>query len=120
MWTLEIANPDASVVVSAMSRSNYPLELIVLKRLLVSAALIGSALAAPAAISLPASAAIQASTQTSAPSCTYKRDGNVWRCITPGAYCPKAAHNRYGYAKGTNKRYKCVQYTKTTWRWKRA
>ncbi|GAA3081819.1 hypothetical protein [Streptosporangium carneum] len=43
---------------------------------------------------------------------TYEldRSGSYWRCITPGAYCPKAAHNRYGYAKVTNRRHKCSQY----------
>ncbi|MEU6725449.1 hypothetical protein ABZ917_17215 [Nonomuraea wenchangensis] len=87
-----------------------------LRRLLVSAVLAGSALAGPVAASTPALAA----TQAHASACTYKRDGNVWRCVTPGAYCPKEARNRYGYAKVTGKRYKCSQYTRTTWRWKRA
>ena len=91
-----------------------------LKRLLVSAALTGTALAVPVATSAPASAAAQAPAVVSAHACAYRRDGNVWRCVTPGAYCPKAAHGRYGYAKTTGKRYKCTQYTRTTWRWKRA
>lgn len=88
-----------------------------LKRLLVSAVLAGSALAGPVAASTPALAASQAHASAA---CTYKRDGNVWRCVTPGAYCPKAAHGRYGYAKTTGKRYRCTQYTSSTWRWKRA
>ncbi|MEU6710031.1 hypothetical protein ABZ897_01015 [Nonomuraea sp. NPDC046802] len=90
-----------------------------LKRLLVSAALVGSAFAVPVAVSLPASAAVQASASASASGCTYRRDGNVWRCVTAGAYCPKTAYNRYGYAKVTNRKYKCSQYSKSTWRWKR-
>ncbi|MGI5273140.1 hypothetical protein ACQEUU_37680 [Nonomuraea sp. CA-218870] len=72
--------------------------------------------AAQAAVHAPAAVSVQSSAQA----CTYKRDGNVWRCVTPGAYCPKAARSKYGYAKVTKKRYKCVQYTRTTWRWKRA
>lgn len=82
------------------------------------------AVAALSALTPAAHAATHAATavsvQASAVACKYKRDGRVWRCITPGAYCPKAARNRYGYAKATNRRYKCSQYTKTTWRWKRA
>jgi len=88
---------------------------------LVAAAVAVAALSAlaPAAAQAAVHAPV-ASVQASAAACKYKRDGRVWRCITPGAYCPKAARNRYGYAKATNKRYKCSQYTKTTWRWKRA
>ncbi|MEV5561237.1 hypothetical protein AB0L44_47040 [Nonomuraea wenchangensis] len=92
-----------------------------LKRFLVSTALVGAALVAPTAVSLPASATVQAAAGASASACTYKRDGNVWRCITPGAFCPKAAHNRYGYAKVTNKRYKCTYKSSDPyWRWRRA
>jgi hypothetical protein len=87
-----------------------------LKRLIVAAALAGSALAVPVAVSVPASAAVQT---VSAHACTYKRDGNVWRCVTPGAYCPTAARSRYGYAKVTNRRYKCSVYDNGQWRWKR-
>ncbi|MET8985807.1 hypothetical protein ABZW49_10200 [Nonomuraea wenchangensis] len=50
----------------------------------------------------------------------YKRSGNHWNCITPGAYCPREARNRYGYAKVTKKRYKCSEYSNHQWRWKRA
>ncbi|WP_193206773.1 hypothetical protein [Microbispora sitophila] len=47
--------------------------------------------------------------------------GNHWACITPGAYCPAAAHGKYGYAKVTNKRYKCSYYSSDgRWHWKRA
>ncbi|NYF44557.1 hypothetical protein [Streptosporangium sandarakinum] len=93
-----------------------------LRRLLVSAALAGSVLVVPAA-ALPASAtAAQApAAAASLSACTYRRDGNVWRCITPGAFCPSAARNRYGYAKVTNRRYKCLKVSgDTRWRWKRA
>ncbi|MFF0250200.1 hypothetical protein [Streptosporangium sandarakinum] len=94
-----------------------------LRRLLVSAALAGSVLVVPAA-ALPASAtAAQAPAAAIGLStaCTYRRDGNVWRCITPGAFCPSAARNRYGYAKVTNRRYKCLKVSgDTRWRWKRA
>lgn len=95
-----------------------------LKSLLVSAALTGAALVAPlaasAAVSGPASAAAYAPTVVAAQACTYRRSGNVWRCITPGAYCPKEAHGRYGYSKTTGARYRCTQYDKGSWRWKRA
>lgn len=86
-----------------------------LRRLLVAGALTASALIAPAsAMAGPADAA------TSAASC-YKRVGNHWNCITPGAYCPAAAHGRYGYAKVTKKRYKCSYYSSDRrWHWKRA
>ncbi|MGW4412629.1 hypothetical protein ACWEJ6_52175 [Nonomuraea sp. NPDC004702] len=49
----------------------------------------------------------------------YKRDGNVWRCVTPGAYCPAAAHGKYGYST-TKVRYRCSEYSNHQWRWKRA
>jgi len=45
-----------------------------------------------------------------APSCTVQRDGNVWLCITPGAFCPKAAHKLYGYSKGKMIRNRCTWY----------
>ncbi|NUW35988.1 hypothetical protein HTZ77_31895 [Nonomuraea sp. SMC257] len=90
-----------------------------LRRLLVTAALAGSVLAVPVATALPASAAVPSS--VAAHACTYQRDGNVWRCITPGAFCPKAARDRYGYAKATNRRYKCLDKNDDPyWRWRRA
>jgi hypothetical protein len=52
--------------------------------------------------------------------CTYRRVGQSWKCITPGAYCPKAAHLKIGYAKVTGKRYRCSRYANGQWRWKRA
>ena len=92
-----------------------------LKRLVAITALAGSAILVPVTLA-PASAqaAIAAAHTTGAVSaCTYRRSGNTWRCITPGAYCPKAGHNRYGYAKVTNRRYKCSVYSNDQWRWKR-
>jgi hypothetical protein len=68
------------------------------------------------AAAVPASAAVQAH---AAASC-YKQSGTHWVCITPGAYCSKAAHSRYGYAKVTNRKYKCSVYSNGQWRWKRA
>lgn len=90
-----------------------------LRRLLVSAALIGSALAVPAA-AVPALAAVQVHAASSTSACTYQRSGNHWSCVTPGAYCPAAARGKYGYAKGTSRRYKCSEYSNHQWRWKRA
>jgi hypothetical protein len=43
-----------------------------------------------------------------------------WTCVTPGSYCPKAAHSHYGYAYKTGKRYKCAKYSNGRWRWKRS
>ncbi|MFF5245033.1 hypothetical protein ACFY3V_12215 [Streptosporangium sp. NPDC000095] len=97
-----------------------------LKNLLVSAALVGSALIAPAAVALPASAATLHA-QTPAVSagahaaCQYRQDKQVWRCITPGAFCPKAARGKYGYAKVTNRKYRCLyKNSDPYWRWRRA
>ncbi|MEV8633390.1 hypothetical protein AB0395_17185 [Streptosporangium sp. NPDC051023] len=89
-----------------------------LRRLVVSAALVASAFV-PAA-TLPAAAVTQGATVTATASCTYQRSGDHWNCVTPGAYCPAAAHGRYGYAKATNRRYRCSQYPNGQWRWKRA
>lgn len=89
-----------------------------LRRLLVSTVLIGAALAVPAAASLPASATVAA--HASAASC-YKQSGTHWVCITPGAFCPRGAHARYGYAKVTNRKYKCLYKSADPyWRWRRA
>ncbi|GAA3077682.1 hypothetical protein [Streptosporangium carneum] len=89
-----------------------------LKRLIVSIALVVAAFVP--ATAMPAAASIQGGASAATAACTYQRSGNHWNCITPGAYCPKAAHNRYGYAKVTNRRYKCSQYDNGQWRWKRA
>lgn len=88
-----------------------------LKRLLVTTALVGSALAIPLAAALPASASVQA--HASAGASCYRQVGSHWNCITPGAYCPKAAHRRYGYAKVTKRTYRCSIYSNGQWRWKR-
>lgn len=90
-----------------------------LRRLLVSAALVGSALIVPAAVAAQAATVQGAQGVQAHAACTYQRSGNHWNCVTPGAYCPKAAHNRYGYAKVTNRKYSCSQYDNGQWRWKR-
>lgn len=85
--------------------------------MLVTGAIVGSALVAPAA-ALPASAS---TTHASTAASCYQRVGNHWNCITPGAFCPKAAHNRYGYAKVTKKHYRCLYKSADPyWRWRRA
>ncbi|MEV7804972.1 hypothetical protein AB0O28_18685 [Microbispora sp. NPDC088329] len=86
-----------------------------LRRIIAAGALTAAALVAPAAaVVSPAHAA------SSAASC-YQRAGNHWNCITPGAYCPAAAHGKYGYAKVTKKRYRCSYYSSDhRWHWKRA
>ena len=89
-----------------------------LRRLLVSAALVGTAVVAPAVAAVPASAAVHVN--AAAASC-YRQVGSHWECITPGAFCPKAAHNRYGYAKITSRRYKCTYKSSDPYgRWRRA
>lgn len=46
---------------------------------------------------------------------------SYWVCVTPGAYCPTAAHSKYGYGKAApHRRYKCLKYSNGKWRWKRA
>ena len=88
---------------------------------LIAAAIVVAALSALApAAHAATSAATAGVAQSSAAACSYQRVGNTWRCITPGAYCPRAAHFKYGYAKVTSRKYRCSQYTSTTWRWKRA
>ncbi|MEU0485701.1 hypothetical protein ABZ260_41815 [Streptosporangium sp. NPDC006013] len=94
-----------------------------LKRLPVSAALVATALIAPAVVGSATASAVttaaSASAASSTAACSYRRDGLVWRCITPGAYCPKAARTKYGYAKVANHRYKCSVYSNGQWHWKR-
>lgn len=93
-----------------------------MRRLLVVAALAASALVAPgAAATAHASAPVQAvsAAPSSSAACTYRRVGNHWNCITPGAYCPKAAHGKAGYAKATKRKYRCSLYDNGQWRWKR-
>ncbi|OPG10570.1 hypothetical protein [Microbispora sp. GKU 823] len=88
-----------------------------LRRLLVAGALTAAALIVPTAAAI---ASADASTSSATASC-YKRVGNHWNCITPGAYCPATAHGKYGYAKVTSKRYRCSYYTSDRrWHWKRA
>jgi hypothetical protein len=87
-----------------------------LKRLVASAAavtaLTGGAVTVGAAVAaVPAMASCHA----------HKVSGTShWTCVTPGSYCPAAAHSHYGYAAKTGKRYKCVKYSNGRWRWKRA
>lgn len=95
-----------------------------MRHLFAAAALAASTLLVPAGTDV-AEAAHVAPGRTAvsaevASACKYRRTGNVWRCVTPGAYCPRAAHGRYGYAKSTGKRYRCVRYSSGKWRWKRA
>ncbi|RFU41412.1 hypothetical protein DZF91_11930 [Actinomadura logoneensis] len=91
-----------------------------LRKLLVTAA---TGLVATAVVTAPADAAV-ASARTPAPAvsaarCHSHKVGKHWECVTPGSYCPKAAHLHYGYAYKTGKRYRCVRYPNGQWRWKR-
>ncbi|MBP2704929.1 hypothetical protein JOL79_14000 [Microbispora sp. RL4-1S] len=53
----------------------------------------------------------------SAASC-YRQVGDHWECVTPGAFCPAAAHGRYGHSQDGDT-YRCVQ-DGSYWRWKPA
>lgn len=83
------------------------------RSMLSAVALAGGLLIAPAAVA-------GADASTVAAVCQYRQSGNHWNCITPGAYCPGAAHGKYGYAKVTNRRYRCSVYSNGQWRWKRS
>ncbi|MEV7971119.1 hypothetical protein AB0O34_34775 [Sphaerisporangium sp. NPDC088356] len=85
-------------------------------RSIVSAAVLaGGLLVTPVAVG-----AADAST-TVAAACKYRQSGNHWVCITPGAFCPAAAHKKYGYAKVTNRKYRCTLTSgDIQWRWHRA
>ncbi|WP_405084339.1 hypothetical protein [Microbispora sp. NBC_01389] len=48
----------------------------------------------------------------------YRQAGDHWECVTPGAFCPAAAHGLYGYSESGAK-YQCVQ-DGSYWRWKPA
>jgi hypothetical protein len=94
-----------------------------IRPLLTAAALAAGLLAAPGLATAAAADATMVAGHAHASAgaaCTYRRVGNTWRCVTPGAYCPKAAHLKIGYAKVTGKRYRCSRYANGQWRWKRA
>ena len=79
------------------------------RSIVTAAALAAGLLVAPAAAGV-------ADASTTAAACTYQQSGNHWNCITPGAFCPAAAHGKYGYAKVTNRKYKCKS-SSPRWRW---
>lgn len=52
----------------------------------------------------------------SASSCHYHRSGSHWVCVTPGAFCPRAAHHHYGLDKyNSSRKYWCE--SNDGWRW---
>ncbi|MBG0825757.1 hypothetical protein HS048_34295 [Planomonospora sp. ID91781] len=92
-----------------------------LGRFIVSAALAASALAVPVAVAPASATVVSAPTAVAMAACTYRRVGQHWNCITPGAFCPKAARGKSGYAKVTSKRYRCTwKSADPYWRWRRA
>lgn len=94
-----------------------------IRPLLTAAALAAGLIAAPGISTAAAADTAMAAGHThavGAAACTYRRVGNSWRCITPGAYCPKAAHLKIGTDKYNGRRYRCVRYANGQWRWKRA
>ncbi|MCP2336826.1 hypothetical protein [Actinomadura rupiterrae] len=92
-----------------------------LTKLLVtaSAGLVATAVATAPASAAPSPTAPRTPAVTAA-RCHSHKVHQHWECVTPGSYCPKAAHLKYGYAYKTGKRYRCVRYTNGQWRWKRA
>ncbi|MFI7625431.1 hypothetical protein [Microbispora rosea] len=48
----------------------------------------------------------------------YRQAGDHWECVTPGAFCPAAAHGRNGTSQ-SGVSYRCVQ-DGSYWRWKPA
>lgn len=76
--------------------------------------------AALAAGMLVAPVAIGTAEASTVATCKYRRVVNHWECVTPGAYCPAAAHGKLGIAKATGNRYRCTRYSNGRWRWKRA
>lgn len=48
--------------------------------------------------------------------CSYHQSGSHWVCITPGAFCPAAAHRHYGLDKyNLSRKYWCEN--NNGWRW---
>jgi hypothetical protein len=97
---------DASHVCPIALLRRFPLRV---RSILSAAVLAGGLLVTPVAVST-------ADASTTAAACQYKQSGNHWNCITPGAFCPAAAHGKYGYAKVTAKKYKCKSAS-PRWRW---
>ncbi|MEV0971399.1 hypothetical protein [Microtetraspora glauca] len=80
---------------------------------------------APASAAVSVAAPASAAVSVAAPAfvsaaCGVQRVGDHWNCVTPGAYCPAAAHGKYGYDKYKGRKYRCVRYSNGKWRWKRA
>ncbi|MEU8174194.1 hypothetical protein AB0C14_15055 [Microbispora hainanensis] len=69
-----------------------------------------------AAVAAPTVAAPTGTSSTSA-GC-YRQVGDHWECVTPGAFCPAAAHGRSGTSQDGDS-YRCVQ-DGSYWRWKPA
>jgi hypothetical protein len=87
----------------------------VLKRLLATGA-VTAALLAPAVVPAAASAA----PTLAAAGCRIHRVGAHWECVTPGAFCARAAHGKWGYAKVTHRKYWCKYRSgDIRWRWLR-
>jgi hypothetical protein len=71
---------------------------------------------ATAAIAVAAGSLAFASGPALASSCTYHRSGSHWVCVTPGAFCPKAAHRHYGLDRyNLARKYWCED--NDGWRW---
>ena len=77
------------------------------------AAIAGAATMAVTALGATAASAVPAAASYS---CSYHQSGSHWVCITPGAYCPAAAHNHYGLDKyNLSRKYWCEN--NNGWRW---
>jgi hypothetical protein len=69
-----------------------------------------------AALAMCGGGLVLAAESASAASCHYHRSGSHWVCITPGAFCPGAAHRHYGLDKYNLKRKYWCEYNHG-WRW---
>jgi hypothetical protein len=69
-----------------------------------------------AVVALLAGSVVFTSGVASASSCQYHRSGSHWVCVTPGAFCPKAAHGHYGLDRyNLSRKYWCEN--SHGWRW---
>lgn len=88
-------------------------------RSLLSALVVAAGLlTAPFAVQTADAALTTHSSSASSSASCYRQVGDHWECVTPGAFCPAAAHGKYGYSEDGDT-YQCVQ-DGSYWRWKPA
>ncbi|GIH66890.1 hypothetical protein [Microbispora siamensis] len=75
-------------------------------------------LASAGLLVVPFAAEAASAGASSASAGCYRQVGDHWECVTPGAFCPAAAHGRNGTSEDGDS-YRCVQ-DGSSWRWKPA